>query len=339
MNHSVNFEAGPSYSSFFDTQYMYQHQSTLPSPPTSPQFSWQVTTVDEDAHTHTYNDKIPSAKARRTQIPAETMSSLMTGPDPVDGKYVCLYGGCMRRFGRKYNIQSHIQTHLADRPFRCNVCAAGFVRRHDLVRHARIHGTGKDFVCGCGKGFSRMDALNRHRQRQICVGGADKSQISISRKKTSVMRSQTASSVESDAGVSSGASSRSDSHSPDPESFRFERMTMPGPHGQMSYPAMIQQQQPSFSMPRYYDEEKPSVYDQASDAQHHGRIRMQKPQGLQLQQGFQYVQPVPRHAVRIPLTSGTVLDQEMWVNPSLISPAMTSSSHFHSDNDEGQYYY
>ncbi|ORY84481.1 hypothetical protein BCR37DRAFT_345426, partial [Protomyces lactucae-debilis] len=94
----------------------------------------------------------------------------MSGPDPADGKYICLYGGCMRRFGRKYNIQSHIQTHLADRPFRCTVCAAGFVRRHDLLRHARIHGPSKDFVCGCSKGFSRMDALNRHRQRQICKG-------------------------------------------------------------------------------------------------------------------------------------------------------------------------
>ncbi|BFZ56295.1 Metallothionein expression activator [Savitreella phatthalungensis] len=178
------------------------YPATLPSPPTSPQpqFSWQVTMVDEHnpTETHTYHDMggssmhrelsasslgpassaaaaastaLAATKARRTQIPAETMANLIRGPDPVDNKYVCLYGGCMRRFGRKYNIQSHIQTHLSDRPFRCGVCSAGFVRRHDLVRHARIHADGKEFMCACGKGFSRTDALNRHKQRQICEGG------------------------------------------------------------------------------------------------------------------------------------------------------------------------
>lgn len=333
-----NYEAGPAFSSFYDTQYMYQHQSNLPSPPTSPQFSWQVTTIDADAHTHTYNDSLPtSAKARRTQIPAETMSSLMTGPDPADGKYVCLYGGCMRRFGRKYNIQSHIQTHLADRPFRCNVCAAGFVRRHDLVRHARIHGTGKDFVCGCGKGFSRMDALNRHRQRQICVGGADKSETMQPRQRKPTKRSPPlSSSVESDAGESCGASSHGGSVSPEPTSFEHNRLRVPFSQ-QLVYANMA-----SSSAPDYHELQLPGPYEQQLQQQ---QQHQQQPRSSMYARNDPRIEtqhlvaPSPRYMAPHPLSPQKMVDQEMWVNPSLISPAMTTTSQFHSEGEDSQYYY
>lgn len=353
-------EAGPSYSSFYDTQYMYQQHQTLPSPPTSPQFSWQVTTVDEEAHTHTYNDKIPSAKARRTQVPAETMSSLMTGPDPVDGKYVCLYGGCMRRFGRKYNIQSHIQTHLADRPFRCNVCAAGFVRRHDLVRHSRIHGTGKDFICGCGKGFSRMDALNRHRQRQICVGGVGKSEGSRRKLQGGTKRSTTtSSSIDSDAGDSYRDSSETGSASPEPELYNFGHPVCISPSARghtmnLVQPLTFQEYHPN-GEDMYGKQRTPIPYTQPTmQKQQHsqGQSLMEKQRRLHdhnqkqyshspqvTMQTPHYVAPVPRYAINSDLTPTRRLEQEMWVNPSLISPAMTNSSQFHSEGEDGQYYY
>ncbi|KAG0142849.1 hypothetical protein CROQUDRAFT_96995 [Cronartium quercuum f. sp. fusiforme G11] len=66
-----------------------------------------------------------------------------------DGKlvkrYVCRIENCGRVFPRKTAIESHIQTHLEDKPFVCP-------------------------VENCGKGFARGDALMRHRQRGICVG-------------------------------------------------------------------------------------------------------------------------------------------------------------------------
>jgi regulatory protein SWI5 len=93
------------------------------------------------------------------------MAAYIAGPDPQDHKFICLYPECGKRFGRKYNIQSHIQTHLSDRPYRCDVCRAGFVRQHDLRRHEKIHGGDKPFVCACKKSFARQDALTRHRQR------------------------------------------------------------------------------------------------------------------------------------------------------------------------------
>jgi regulatory protein SWI5 len=93
------------------------------------------------------------------------MASYIAGPDPRDHKFECLFPDCGKRFGRKYNIQSHIQTHLSDRPYRCETCRAGFVGQHDLRRHEKIHGGDKPFVCACRKSFARQDALTRHRQR------------------------------------------------------------------------------------------------------------------------------------------------------------------------------
>ncbi|KAM0753839.1 hypothetical protein T439DRAFT_377971 [Meredithblackwellia eburnea MCA 4105] len=90
----------------------------------------------------------------------------------VPKRYVCLIEGCGRTFPRKSAIESHIQTHLEDKPFVCTQpdCDAAFVRQHDLRRHERIHSGNKPFPCPCGKGFARGDALARHRARGICSG-------------------------------------------------------------------------------------------------------------------------------------------------------------------------
>ncbi|EPY52167.1 transcription factor Ace2 [Schizosaccharomyces cryophilus OY26] len=111
--------------------------------------------------------------SRICRIPPETMASLYRGPEE-DGKFICLFNGCCKRVRRKYNIESHIQTHLSDRPYRCEVCKAGFVRHHDLKRHLRIHENGRPYVCECSKRFNRLDALNRHKQRNICIGGLNR---------------------------------------------------------------------------------------------------------------------------------------------------------------------
>lgn len=88
-------------------------------------------------------------------------------------RYQCTLDGCGRIFPRKSAVYSHIQTHLEHKPFVCKEedCDAAFVRHHDLKRHLRSHTGSKPYPCPCGKSFSRVDALTRHRQRQICVGG------------------------------------------------------------------------------------------------------------------------------------------------------------------------
>ncbi|KAI9007695.1 hypothetical protein DFJ74DRAFT_688750 [Hyaloraphidium curvatum] len=49
------------------------------------------------------------------------------------------------------------------RPYTCEFCPAGFIRKHDLKRHERIHLGIKPYSCAtCSKSFSRLDAMNRH---------------------------------------------------------------------------------------------------------------------------------------------------------------------------------
>lgn len=180
---------------------IHQLSSQMFSPPMSPQsntvlnpenFSQDITCLDKPSfnqfmvtvsfdkknqHTMTSLNGIMEKSttfgrfsSRRTMMSLEAISSFIQGPEKSDGKFVCLYNGCLKRFGRKYNIQSHIQTHLSDRPYCCPVCRSRFVRHHDLKRHIKIHGDQKPYVCPCGKSFVRTDALKRHRIRGICKG-------------------------------------------------------------------------------------------------------------------------------------------------------------------------
>jgi regulatory protein SWI5 len=105
-----------------------------------------------------------------TGITIDDIATFISGPDPVDGRWLCLYPECKKKFGRKENIKSHVQTHLGDRQFQCPHCRKCFVRQHDLKRHAKIHSGVKPYPCQCGNSFARHDALTRHRQRGMCIG-------------------------------------------------------------------------------------------------------------------------------------------------------------------------
>ena len=105
-----------------------------------------------------------------TGISSEEVNAFISRPND-DQKWTCMYPNCGKKFGRKENIKSHVQTHLGDRQFLCIHCNKRFVRQHDLKRHEKIHTGIKPYPCECGHSFARMDALTRHKQRNTCIGG------------------------------------------------------------------------------------------------------------------------------------------------------------------------
>ncbi|KAL4873526.1 hypothetical protein BDV12DRAFT_208494 [Aspergillus spectabilis] len=143
-----------------------QHSTPVPPSLVKAKLSPRLASIDNlnlDARVH--------ASIKETGVTIDEIAAYIHGPDPEDGKWVCLHPGCERRFGRKENIKSHVQTHLGDRQYKCDHCEKCFVRGHDLKRHAKIHTGDKPYECLCGNVFARHDALTRHRQRGMCVGG------------------------------------------------------------------------------------------------------------------------------------------------------------------------
>ncbi|KXJ90138.1 hypothetical protein Micbo1qcDRAFT_148978 [Microdochium bolleyi] len=108
-----------------------------------------------------------------TGISQDEIQKFIEGPDPKDNKWICTFEDCNKKFGRKENIKSHVQTHLNDRQYVCPHCSKCFVRQHDLKRHAKIHTGIKPYPCECGNSFARHDALTRHKQRGMCIGAFD----------------------------------------------------------------------------------------------------------------------------------------------------------------------
>ncbi|KAI5456683.1 hypothetical protein BGZ63DRAFT_395995 [Mariannaea sp. PMI_226] len=52
----------------------------------------------------------------------------------------------------------------------CKYCNKEFKRQEHLERHIRTHTRERPFGCACGRMFSRLDLLNRHRRLSQCAG-------------------------------------------------------------------------------------------------------------------------------------------------------------------------
>lgn len=97
--------------------------------------------------------------------PRDTVKRQRTKQD-----YKCAH--CDRTFNKKYNWESHLQTHGNNQRLQCPYCKETCARQSDLLRHVKLHNPGSAVTCGgvlsdgrrwgCGVNFARADTLRTH---------------------------------------------------------------------------------------------------------------------------------------------------------------------------------
>lgn len=86
-------------------------------------------------------------------------------------KYLCDF--CGKGFALKGELKVHERSHTKEKPFTCQVCQKGFVYRESLVTHSTIH-TGRPYLCSCcGRTFSCIGNLLKHKRRKPDTCGSE----------------------------------------------------------------------------------------------------------------------------------------------------------------------
>ncbi|KAI0663533.1 hypothetical protein C8Q70DRAFT_906176 [Cubamyces menziesii] len=115
----------------------------------------------------------PIMQVEKQQVTTSATQAASASRRRNEANFVCPVPGCGSTFTRRFNLRGHLRSHTAERPFLCEWpgCNKGFARQHDCKRHQALHTSrSQSNVCqGCGKTFSRLDALNVMRSD----GGAD----------------------------------------------------------------------------------------------------------------------------------------------------------------------
>ncbi|KAI1121431.1 putative zinc finger protein [Nemania abortiva] len=84
---------------------------------------------------------------------------------------------CHIVYKKRYNLQSHLRTHVTEQSHVCDFCGKAFARSSDHTRHLKTHTGVKEHVChgflangnpwGCGKSFARAETLRKHHESRL----------------------------------------------------------------------------------------------------------------------------------------------------------------------------
>ncbi|KAI0790794.1 hypothetical protein C8Q75DRAFT_716628 [Abortiporus biennis] len=115
----------------------------------------------------------PILQVEKQQVTTSATQAASASRRRNEANFTCPVPGCGSTFTRRFNLRGHLRSHTEERPFVCEWpgCNKGFARQHDCKRHQALHTSrSQTNICqGCGKTFSRLDALNVMRSE----GGAE----------------------------------------------------------------------------------------------------------------------------------------------------------------------
>jgi len=141
------------------------HTSYSLSTNMSPQIPIQQQQIYNHPAPQTQPSRQPSTHSRSHSM--QTYLPPTTSHQPPPPNSAPLYSSQMP-YGQPMNPGMYPAS--PNRPFSCDMCALSFNRQHDLKRHRETHSGEKPFLCngGCGKTFTRKDALKRHQLVKQC---------------------------------------------------------------------------------------------------------------------------------------------------------------------------
>ena len=96
-------------------------------------------------------------------------------------QHVCHFFGCNKVFGKPSLLRTHLRRHMGERPYVCNwlSCGKRFTELDGLWRHRQTHNE-KKFVCKeCLKRFKRKDHLNKHQKTRTHLKNKEKKSMTI----------------------------------------------------------------------------------------------------------------------------------------------------------------
>ena len=78
--------------------------------------------------------------------------------------FYCDYEGCKKGFIEKHELDQHKRVHSGEKPFQCNVCGTGFRQNAHLRTHMRVHTGSTPYQCKlCFQSFKYLPSRNMHK--------------------------------------------------------------------------------------------------------------------------------------------------------------------------------